>query len=128
MEDYSIEEMHNINDKILLAVEDNQEYILENIVDHGIELMPLRFSYDLSKFSDFYLNKTKKLFAYYSEKNNPYQNELLRVKKHFKHFMRLPNAAYIPNKEEYYYMINILNELKVEVFGDLEESVSFLNK
>ena len=52
MNDYSFEESLNISDRIILIYEDNEKYILNNLLNKGIEIMPIRFSYDLSNFSE----------------------------------------------------------------------------
>lgn len=124
MEDYSFEEMQNINKKILLAVEDNQEYILNNIINSDIELMPLRFDYNLS-FTDSYIERTKKLFSYYASKDNSRSNELLKLKKHFRHFRRTPSIAYVPNKEEYKFIIEILTELNIKVVDNISQAIAY---
>lgn len=125
MEDYTINEINNNTNKILLAIEDNEEYIKRFILNSNIELMPLRFSYDLSCFSDEYQDKTKELFSFYYNKENNMKNEMLRLKKHFKHYMRTPNIVYI--KEENNYLCDIFNELKIEYTNDLETAVKKLN-
>ena len=63
MEDYSPEELQNIKDKIVMIVED-EETLYDKISSYA-EVIPLRFSYDLSSFSNEYIDKTKSLFTYY---------------------------------------------------------------
>ena len=94
MEDYDVlNEMHSINQKIVMLVEDDEKLFFD--ISSFCEVMPLRFSYDLSNFSDSYIEKTKKLFSYYFNLENSYKNELLRLKKHFTHFSRFPFILYI---------------------------------
>lgn len=120
MNDYSFEESQNISDRIILIYEDNEKYILNNLLNKGIEIIPIRFSYDLSNFSEEYIEKTKKLFIYYFNLNNSYKNELLRLKKHFQHYRRFPQIAYIPNKKEFFSIIKMLKELNIKVVYNIK--------
>ena len=70
MEDYSTEELSNIKDTIVMIVEDD-ETLYDKICPYT-EVMPLRFTYDLSYLSKEYIDKTKKLFSYYYSLDNFY--------------------------------------------------------
>jgi len=114
MEDYDVlNEMHSINQKIVMLVEDDEKLFFD--ISSFCEVMPLRFSYDLSNFSDSYIEKTKKLFSYYFNLENSYKNELLRLKKHFTHFSRFPFILYISKSNNNYEIINsICEDLNIE--------------
>lgn len=86
MEDYSVEELKNIKDTVVAFIEDD-ETLYDEISTYA-EIILIRFSYNLSTFTEDYINKTKHLFTYYYNLDNSYNNEILRLKKHFKHFMR----------------------------------------
>lgn len=118
MEDYDVfNEMKDIK-KTIIVVEDNIEFIEELFNNPNIEIMPIRFNYNLSSFSDAYIDKTKSLFIYYFNENNSYQNELLRIKKHFVHYQRKPNLAYIPNSKKYLKLKTMLEEIDIKVISD----------
>lgn len=127
MEDYDVfTEMQNLKSKkVIMAVEDDENFIVTNLLNPQFELIPIRFSYDLSSFSNQYIEKTKKLFTYYYENHNPYNNEILKLKKHFIHYQRFPFIAYVPLKEEYFELIKMLRKLKIECINDRQ---LFLNK
>ena len=74
MEDYDVfNEMQNINDKnTIIIIEDDEKFIIQNLLDSSFEIIPIRFNYDLSCFSNNYIDKTKKLFTYYYNENNSY--------------------------------------------------------
>lgn len=117
MEDYSIEEIHNINNKVVMLVEDDEHLI--DTLSPFCEIMPLRFSYNLDNFTASYIEKTKTLFSYYYNITNTYNNELLRLKKHFKHFLRKPFILYVNKKNSNYKLIaNICNDLKIECISN----------
>ena len=120
MNDYSFEKSQNISDRIILIYEDNEKYILNNLLNKGIEIIPIRLTYDLSCFSKEYVEKTKKLFTYYYDKKNTYKNELLRLRKHFKHYRRFPQIAYIPNKKKFLPVIKMLEELNITIVHNIE--------
>lgn len=117
MEDYTILEMHDINNKIVMVVEDDEKLI--SIVSSFCEVIPLRFSYDLKKFSNKYITATKALFSYYYNLDDSYTNEILRLKKHFKHFMRYPFILYINKKNSNYELVvRLCNDLKIECISN----------
>ena len=60
-----------------------KEHFIINLLNSNIEVMPIRYSYDLSCFSSEYIELTKSLFTYYYTEENSYDNELLRLKKHY---------------------------------------------
>ncbi len=117
MEDYDVyNEMHkNHNKKIVMVIEDDEKFISENLLDSNIEIMPFRFSYDLSKFSRSYIDKTAALFTYYYTKDNYEDSELLRLKKHFVHYNRKPIIIYIPFKKKYEGIYKFLSKLDIEI-------------
>lgn len=126
MEDYSPEELQNIKDKIVMIVEDD-EYLYDNIFEYA-EVMPLRFSYDLSSFTEEYISKTKHLFTYYYTLYNFYNNEILRMKKHFKHFLRYPNMLYINKNNSNFELVNkICKSLEIECITDKQEFLEKIN-
>ena len=127
MEDYDVfNEMQNLkNKKVIAFVEDNENFVLNNLADGGFELIPIRLSYDLSNFSKMYVEKTRELFAYYYNRSNPHNNELARLKKHFVHYQRFPFIAYIPLEDKYFKLIEMLKSLNIECVND---RYVFLNK
>ena len=129
MEDYDVfNEMQNIKDKnTIIIIEDDEKFIIQNLLDSSFEIIPIRFNYDLSYFSNNYIDKTKKLFTYYYNENNSYENELLRLKKHFIHYQRKPNIAYIPNDSKYIKLKNMLNEIGIKCISDKEQFINILN-
>lgn len=121
MEDYDINtEMNNIKSILMAVDEDDYIYFQNNVLSNSnIELMPIRLSYSLDGFNNEYINKTRKLFIYYYNKDNSYDNELLRIKKHFKHYQRVPSIVYIPSK--YIELKKMFNDLNIKVVSSLEE-------
>ena len=117
MEDYDILEMHDIKSKTVMIVEDDE--IMVNKIISFCEVLPLRFSYNLSYFSKKYIDSTKHLFSFYYNLNNSYNSEMLRLKKHFKHFMRTPFILYINKRNPNYELVlNICNDLKIECISN----------
>ena len=100
MEDYDVfNEMQELNSKkSIIIIEDDEDFILNNLLKSNYEIIPIRFSYDLSCFSKKYINKTKELYTYYYDEKNTYKNEFMRLKKHFTHYQRKPKIAYVPSK------------------------------
>ncbi len=129
MEDYDVfNEMQNIKDKsTIIIIEDDENFIIQNLLDSSFEIIPIRFNYDLTCFSNSYIDKTKKLFTYYYNEKNSYQNELLRLKKHFIHYQRKPIIAYIPNDNKYTKLKSILNEIGIKCISDKEQLIIMLN-
>lgn len=129
MEDYDVfNEMQNIKDKrAIIIIEDDENFVIQNLLDSSLEIIPIRFNYDLSCFSNSYIDKTKKLFTYYYNENNSYKNELLRLRKHFIHYQRKPNIAYIPNDSKYIKLKNMLNEIGIKCISDKEQLINILN-
>lgn len=128
MEDYDILEMKNLNSKkVVLVVEDDENFVLDIINNDDFIVMPIRFSYNLSKFSDEYVKKTKELFSYYYNKDNILKNELVRMKKHFVHYQRNPFIAYVPYKNEYKDLTEILNELNIECLSNKDKFLKKIN-
>lgn len=129
MEDYDVfGEMQNLKDKKVVAfIEDDEKFILNNLINSDNELIPIRFSYDLSCFSEAYIEKTKTLFTYYFNRNNTFNNELLRLKKHFVHFQRFPFIVYIPLEDKYCNLIKMMKELDIECVHDKNLFISKIN-
>ena len=68
MEDYDVfNEMQNLNDRQVIAIiEDDEEFVVQKLFSlNSVEVMPIRYNYDLSNFADDYIEKTKALFTYY---------------------------------------------------------------
>ena len=64
MEDYDVfNEMQKLNDRqVIVVVEDNEDFITQNLFNlNNVEVMPIRYNYDLSNFSNDYVEKTKTL-------------------------------------------------------------------
>ena len=76
MEDYDVfGEMQNLKEKKVVAfIEDDEDFIVNNLINSDIELISIRFSYDLSCFSKPYIEQTKMLFTYYFNKDNTFNN------------------------------------------------------
>lgn len=129
MEDYDVfNEMQNIkNKRSIIIIEDDENFIIQNLLNSSLEIIPIRFNYDLSCFSNSYIDKTKKLFTYYYNENNSYKNEVLRLRKHFIHYQRKPIIAYIPNDSKYIILKNMLNEIGIKCISDKDELISMLN-
>lgn len=130
MEDYDIfNEMQNtITKKSIIIIEDDEKFVVENLLDSVFEIIPIRFSYDLSCFSDNYIDKTKELFTFYYNENNSYKNELLRLKKHFIHYQRKPIIAYIPNDNKYINLKNMLIEIGIKCIFNKQLLINILNE
>ena len=129
MEDYDVfGEMQNLKEKKVVAfIEDDEDFIVNNLINSDIELISIRFSYDLSCFSKPYIEQTKMLFTYYFNKDNTFNNELLRLKKHFVHFQRFPFIVYIILDEKYYNLIQMMHELDIECIHDRKLFISKIN-
>lgn len=131
MEDYDVfNEIQNLQTKqMIVIIEDDENFVIKNLLGlSSVEIVPIRFSYNLSNFSKDYIEQTKKLFIYYYNENNEYQNELLRLKKHFIHYQRKPSFAYIPNDNKYIKLKNMLNETGIRCISDKEQLLSVINK
>lgn len=121
MEDYDVfNEMQNLNDRQVIAIiEDDEEFVVQKLFSlNSVEVMPIRYNYDLSNFADDYIEKTKALFTYYYNENNSYENEMLKLKKHFIHYQRKPKYAYIPSGDKYKYLKKMLINLGVKCISD----------
>ena len=129
MEDYGVfNEMQNLKDKkTVLIIEDDENFMVQNLLNLSFGIMPIRFNYDLSCFSNNYIDKTKGLFTYYYNENNSYQNELLRLKKHFIHYQMKPIIAYIPNDNKYIQLKNMLTEIGINCISNKEQLINMLN-
>ena len=130
MEDYDIfNEMKNVtNKKTIIVIENDENFIIKNLLNSNFEIMPVRFDYDLSCFSDDYIDKTKELFTFYYNEINNYKNELLRLKKHFMHYQRKPSIAYIPNHKKYLKLKKMLTEIGVECISSKQQLINVINK
>lgn len=128
MEDYDVfNEMKNMKDKkSIIIIEDDENFIIENLINLDFEIIPIRFNYDLSCFSDDYIEKTAKLFIYYYNEKNNYENELFRLKKHFVHYQRKPNIAYIPNNNKYLKLKKMLIEIGIKCISDKQQFINMI--
>ena len=121
MEDYDVfAEMQNMDEKqTIMFVEDDEKFISENLLNSDFECIPVRFTYNLDCFSKEYVELTKKLFTYYFEELNSFDNECLKLKKHFIHFQRNPFACYLPAIDgKYEDLYKMLLKLNVECITD----------
>ena len=131
MEDYDVfNEMQNINDRQVIAIiEDDEEFVVQKLFSlNSVEVMPIRYNYDLSNFADDYIEKTKALFTYYYNENNSYENEMLKLKKHFIHYQRKPKYAYIPNVDKYKNLKKMLINLGVKCISDKKQLLFEANR
>ena len=129
MEDYDItNEMKNIK-VIIMGIDYNNESFWrdEVITNDLVEFMPIRLSYNLDTFSDEYIEKTKSLFIYYYDSNNYYNNEILRLKKHFKHYQRIPKIVYIPSEQQFNSLRKMVNEIGIKVVDNENDVIKFIN-
>lgn len=130
MEDYDVFlEMQDIDSKqTIMFVEDDEDFVINNLLKSKYECIPIRFSYDVSQFSAEYVNMTKKLFIYYYDENNSTKNESFKMKKHFIHYRRTPFICYLPLK----YLDNsniavVLKQNNIEIISDKEQFLKKIN-
>ncbi len=130
MEDYDVfSEMNNIKTIIMGMDLDDEKFWREEVISNSqIEFMPIRFSYNSKDFSNDYINKTKSLFIYYFNERNTYNNELLKLKKHFIHYQRKPKFAYIPNEEKYCNLKKMIQEIGIDVVDCKNSLLENINK
>lgn len=131
MEDYDVfNEMQNLKDRQVIAIiEDDEEFVTQKLFNlNSVEVMPIRYNYDLSNFADDYIEKTKALFTYYYNENNSYENEMLKLKKHFIHYQRKPKYAYIPNTDKYKNLKKMLINLGVKCISDKKQLLFEVNR
>ena len=131
MDDYDVfNEMQNLNDRQVIAIiEDDEEFVAQKLFSlNSVEVMPIRYNYDLSNFADDYIEKTKTLFTYYYNENNSYENEMLKLKKHFIHYQRKPKYAYIPNVDKYKNLKKMLINLGVKCISDKKQLLFEVNR
>lgn len=127
MDDYDVfNEMKNIKPIIIGIDMDNSFFWSEQINNHLFEFMPIRLGYNLSGYDKNYIEQTKELFIYYYNNQNTYTNELLKLKKHFKHYQRLPKIAFIPSLETYHELNSMLQELGIRVVNTQEEILDYI--
>ena len=129
MEDYDIYNEMNVDNKFILMGVDKENYLFfQNniIVNKNIEFMPIRLSYNVDMFSDSYVLDTRKLFSYYYSRDNSYTNEILRIKKHFKHYQRIPNLVFIPDSNEYISLRKMFEELEIKIVSRLEDIINYI--
>lgn len=129
MEDYDVfnEMQKTKNKKTIIIIEDDENFIIQYLLNSFFEIMPIRFNYDLSCFSNRYINKSKSLFTYYYNENNSYQNELLRLKKHLVHYQRNAIVAYIPDNNKYIRLRNILDEIGIKCISNKAQLIDMIN-
>ncbi len=125
MEDYDIYEEINRKYKVCaLIIEDDEAFVMNDLLtEEELEIIPIRFGYDLNMFSKEYTEKTKKLFIYYYDQRNSIKNQQLRIQKHFIHYMRKPTIAYIPNDKKYNELTEILKGFKIDVYTDKKDFI-----
>ena len=131
MEDYDVfNEMQNLNDRQVIAIiEDDEEFVAQKLFSlNSVEVMPIRYNYDLSNFNDDYIEKTKALFTYYYNENNSYENEMLKLKKHFIHYQRKPKYAYIPDIDKYTNLDKMLTVLGVKCISNKKQLLFEINR
>lgn len=128
MEDYDVfNEMQNVKDRItIIVIEDDENFVNLNLLNSNIAIMPIRFSYDLSNFSDSYIDKTKNWFIFYYDEKNNYENELLRLKKHFVHYQRKPIIAYVPRDSRYLELEKMFDEIGIRCVSDKEQLIEIV--
>ena len=128
MEDYDVfNEMQNVKDRItIIVIEDDENFVNLNLLNSNIEIIPIRFSYDLSNFSDSYIDKTKNWFIFYYDEKNNYENELLRLKKHFVHYQRKPIIAYVPRDSRYLELEKMFDEIGIRCVSDKEQLIEIV--
>ena len=128
MEDYGVfNEMQNNKDRMtIIVIEDDDDFVNLNLINSNIEIIPIRFSYDLSNFDDSYIDKTKNWFTFYYDEKNSYKNELLRLKKYFIHYQRKPSIAYIPYNSKYLELEKMLNEIGIKCVSDKEQFIEII--
>lgn len=129
MEDYDVyNEMQNIKyKKSIIVIEDDENFVVEKLFNSNVEVIPIRFGYDLSCFSDDYIDKTKKLFTFYFDENNSFKNELMRLKKHFIHYQRNPRIAYIPCDNKYSKLEKMLTEIGIKCISNKEYFIKMIS-
>ena len=131
MEVYDVfNEMQNLNDRQVIAViEDDEDFFTQNLFNlNSVEVMPIRHNYDLSNFSNDYVEKTKTLFTYYYNENNSYKNEMLKLKKHFIHYQRKPKYAYIPNADKYANLKKMLTVFGIKCISNKKQLLFEINR
>ena len=128
MEDYDItNEMNNIKNIIMGIDCNNESFWKDKIITNDlVEFMPIRLSYNLDNFSEEYIEKTKRLFIYYYDSNNYYNNEMLRLKKHFKHYQRFPKIAYIPNNKKFESLRKTVSEIGIKILDNENDVIQFI--
>ncbi len=127
MDDYDVfNEMKNIKPIIIGIDKDNSFFWSEQINNHLFEFMPIRLGYNLSEYDKNYIEQTKELFIYYYNDKNTYTNELLKLKKHFKHYQRFPEIAFIPSLETYHELKSMLQELGIRVVNTQKEILDYI--
>lgn len=128
MEDYDVfNEMNDIKTIIMGIDENNPNFWQKHLLDNELfEFMPIRFDYCLDKYNLDYIEHTKSLFTYYFNNKNTYNNELLKLKKHFIHFQRFPQIVFIPNDIKYINLKNMIKDIGIKVVSTEEEVVNFI--
>lgn len=129
MEDYDVfNEMNDIKTIIMGVDKTNSNFWKEYVLDSELfEFMPIRFNYSLDEYNIDYVERTKGLFIYYFDKENTYDNELLKLKKHFKHFQRFPQIVFIPDDIEYINLKNMIKDIGIRVVSTENEVIEFMN-
>ena len=128
-EDYDVfNEMQNIKHKTtVIVIEDDEDFVISQLLNSHFELIPVRFDYDLSCFSNNYIDKTSKLFTFYFNEKNIFENELLRLKKHFIHYQRRPSIAYIPKDNKYSKLEEMLIQIGIVCVSNKQQFINLIN-
>lgn len=128
MEDYSMDEINDKKNIVILFVEKEETVLGKRLVNiKNIEILPLKFGYDLSLYSDEYIELTKGLFIFYHDENNPYQNECLKLKKFLQHYQRNATCMYISNDLSCDRLIKISKDLSIPVIRTESDLVKLIN-
>lgn len=116
MEDYSIDEISDKKNIVILFVEKAETELGKKLINiKNIEILPLRFGYDLNLYSDEYIELTKNLFIFYYDERNSFQNEFLKLKKFLKHYQRNATCIYINNDLDCDKLIEMATNLLIPI-------------
>ncbi|MEG0022440.1 MAG: hypothetical protein RSE41_07885 [Clostridia bacterium] len=127
MEDYDVFERVNNNKIAILFFEDDEKFIINKLLNlSDYEIIPIRFSYDLSMFSLFYTFCTKEWITLYIDIKNK-QKELI-VRKFIKHYIINLKYAYFPINKKYDEFEQILKKLDICVYRNKNKLFNNLSK
>jgi len=116
MEDYSMDEINNKKNIVILFVEKEETELGKKLISiKDIESLPLRFGYNLDLYSDEYIELTKSLFIFHYDERNSFQNECLKLKKFLQHYQRNVTCMYINNDFECDKLIKMATDLLIPI-------------